>query len=177
VGGRTAVTWSPPKVEDELFGLLDDAAARGTQQRGRNGNHWLRVDGFTLVLTPDGATVVSYSTVHAERTPSQVRSKAPSRFGGGGRRGGGSKPSPGWLARRDQRLQEVPPERWLAPAQVPGYFDPDRVWITGAVVPHDHPDPVAARQAVREALRQAAAGGRWTAGQDGRHVLGGDGHR
>lgn len=169
---------SEDEAEDELFGLLDDAAARGTQGRARNGNHWLRVDGFTLVLTPDGATVVSYSTVHAERTPSQVRNKVPSRFRGGSRRGGSnSKLSADWLAKRDQRLQEVPPERWLAPEQVPGHFDPGRAWITGTVVPHDHPDPQAARHAVREALQQAAASGRWTAGQDGRHVLEGDGRR
>ena len=166
---------SEDEAEDELFGLLDDAAARGVQGRTSNGNHWLRADGFTLVLTPDGATVVSYRTVHAERTPSQVRDKVPSRFRGGRRSGG--KPSAEWLAQRDQRLREVPPERWLPPAQVPGYFDPDRAWITGAVVPHDRPDPDAARRAVREALRSAAAGGQWTAGQDGRHVLDGNGHR
>lgn len=154
------------QAEEELFDLLDDAAIRGRQRRADNGDHLLIVDGFTLVLSPDGATVVDYRTVHAERTPSQVRAKVPSRF-----HGGSKKPSPEWLARRDQWLNDIPPERRLTLEQACGFFDPDRAWITGAVLTRDRPDRDAAPDAVHDALRQAVAHGQWAAGPDGRHIL------
>lgn len=160
------------QAEEELFDLLDAAATRGRHTRTANGNHRLTVDGFTLVLTPDGATVISYRTLHAERTPSQVRNKVPSRF-----YAARSKRKADWLAQRDRWLNEVPPEGWLPHEQVPGSFDPDRVWITGAVVAHDNPEVAAAREAVRETLRHAAAEGKWTAGQGGCHILEWNGRR
>jgi hypothetical protein len=38
---------------------------------------------FTLYLSPDGRTVIGYSTRHYERTPTQVFAGQPSRFGAG----------------------------------------------------------------------------------------------
>jgi hypothetical protein len=160
------------QAEDELFDLLDDAADRGKQERAPNGNHRLKVDGFTLTLTPDGATVVSYRTLHAERTPSQVRNKAPSRFQQARR-----SRTLDWLARHDQRLLQLPPECWIPLAQVPGVFDPGHAWIIGMVVAHDQAEANAVRDAVREALQQAVVNGRWESGQDGRHILECDGRR
>jgi len=65
----------------ELFDLLDDAAERGSRDTERGGRHVLRVNACTVKLAADGRTLVRYSTLHVERTPSQVRAGVPSRFG------------------------------------------------------------------------------------------------
>jgi hypothetical protein len=157
---------------EELFALLDDAAARGRQHRIDNGNHCLAVDGFTLVLTADGATVVSYRTFHVERTPAEVRGKVQSRFGGARHRRLSSEDFAAWVAERDRAVTAVPPERWIPTAEVAELFDPSRVRITAEVIDPSREDRRVAMAAVRKELRKAAAEGRWRAAGDGRHVLG-----
>ncbi|MDA8324018.1 MAG: hypothetical protein M0030_29990 [Actinomycetota bacterium] len=184
---QAAVTLSPHAVRqfagrhrvdedtaaDELFDLLDDAAARGKRFRFASGEHALAVDGFTITLAPDGATVVRYATVHAERTPSDVRDKVPSRYGRKHRR------SPArwaaWMAERDAAVCAVQPEEWVSTGQIAGCFSPDRARITAGVVPHDQAGRAAEVRAIRERLRRAASAGRWSAGPDGCHFLAHDG--
>lgn len=157
---------------DELFDLLDDAAIRGKQYRGANGNHYLAVDGFTLVLCPDGATIVNYRTVHVERTPSEVRNKVRSRFGHSRQRS--SLNPEEWLtlmAERDRAVSEVAPDSWIPTPQILGIFDPERARITGSIAAHGRSDRAAIIDAVRENLHRAADDGHWTTGEHGRHIL------
>ncbi|MHB1433461.1 MAG: hypothetical protein ACYCVZ_15265 [Streptosporangiaceae bacterium] len=158
---------------DELFDLLDDAAARGMRFRFASGEHALAVDGFTITLAPDGATVIRYATVHAERTPSDVRDKVPSRYGRRHRR------SPArwaaWMAERDAAVCAVPPEERVPAGQIASRFNPDRARITAGVVPHDQAGRQAEVRAIRDGLRRAAAAGRWSPGPDGCHILAHDG--
>lgn len=168
--GRHRVT--EDQSEEELFGLLDDAAARGKGYR-RDGHHYLLVDGFTVVLAPDGLTVISYRTIHAERTPSEVRNKVKSRFGHRHRRLEelGPEELAAWLAERDRAVSDIAPEHWATTSQIPELFDADRARITASVIEHGRTDRYAELQAIREDLRRAAHEGRWTSADEGRHVL------
>lgn len=158
---------------DELFELLDDATARGKHLRDDNEQHILSVDGFVLTLTADGATVIDYKTVHAERTPSEVRNKVPSRFHERHLR------SPeqwaAWMIERDLAVSSVPLQDWVSTAEIGDHFDPDRARITGVVVAHDRPERPAELLAIRDCLRSAKAEGRWTTGPEGCHSLEHDG--
>jgi hypothetical protein len=184
---REAVTISPHAVRqfagrhrvdedeatDEIFHLLDDAAARGKRYRRETLIHTLSVDGFTLVLSPDGTTILSYRTVHAERTPSEVRNKVPSRFKHKHKHKPERSPEEvtALLAERDRTVSEVPPDRWLSTTQVADFFDPDRTRITASVVKHGHPNRYSILDDIREELRGAVANGRWEVADNGCHVL------
>lgn len=153
----------------ELFDLLDDAATRGKHHRIASGNHVLSVDGFRLTLTVDGRTIVSYRTLHAERTPSDVRNKVPSRFGH--KRPQNPEEWAAWMAERDDAVRNVAPENCVSVAEIASAFDPERSRITAGVIAIDDPDRQASVQAVRHELREAEANGRWMAGDLGCHLL------
>lgn len=135
--GRHRVT--EDDAADELFALLDDAAARG-KRYAENGYHHFWVDGFTLVLTPDGRTVVGYRTVHAERTPSEVRNKVKSRFQRRASEDMTAEERAALHAERDNRVADVPADRWVPTAHISDHFDPQRARITGGVIAHDRAD-------------------------------------
>jgi hypothetical protein len=153
---------------DELD-LLDDAAARGKFHRYDNGQHSLSVDGFTLTLTPDGSMVIRYTTVHADRTPSEVRNKVRSRFARGRRRT--PEQWAAWMAERDLAVSSVPREDWVPAAGISNSFDPDRARITAVIVAHDYSARAAELQTIRERLQDAKADGLWTVGMNGCHSL------
>lgn len=152
----------------ELLGLLDDAA-RGMHHRAADGSHRMSHRGFTVVLSPDGATIIGYQTSHAERTPSEVRDKVPSRFGRASHRGTGEVGS--WAKQRDHSVGHPPRDRWLKTLDIPKLFDPEHAWITSAVVDDSVPNRSALLDAVRRALGRAARAGRWVHGTAGCHNL------
>lgn len=149
----------------ELAILIRDAAASGTRHRTNDGSHRLSHRGFTIVVSPDGTVVTGYQTSHLERTPSQVRDKVPSRFGHGRQRVVEAFASP---SARDQAVGNPPR---MTSIEIATVFDPDRVWITSAVVDHSLPDRDLVVDGIRDALRRAARGGQWVAGAAGRHNL------
>ena len=67
-------------ARQELLDLAADARARGKVDK-QDGRHRLQWDAFCVWVSIDGRTLVRYRTWEAERTPSQVRNKVPSRFG------------------------------------------------------------------------------------------------
>jgi hypothetical protein len=159
----------------ELSRLLADAADSGTHRKAADGSHQLSDRGFTVTLSPDGAVMTGYETSHFERTPSQVREKAPSRFGYARQRRAEPGASP--TALRDEALINPPRNRRVTLEQIAKVFDPDTAWITAAIVDHDLPDRDVVVDGVRGALRRAARAGRWVAGTAGRFNLHHQGRR
>jgi hypothetical protein len=153
----------------ELSGLLRYAAEDGTRRKAADGSHLLSHQGFTVVLSPDGAVITGYETVHFERTPSQVRDRMPSRFGRARQRDGEPVASPS--ARRDQALLNPPKNTRVSIEEIPKVFDSKYAWVTSAVVDHDLPNRDVMVDGLRVALRSAARGGRWVAGTAGRFNL------
>jgi len=78
---------------DELRFFVGEALNKGRYTRLDDGCHRLSYRSFSVLLSPDGGTVISYSTLHYERTPRQVLEGVRSRFGRG--RNGGVHREPG----------------------------------------------------------------------------------
>jgi hypothetical protein len=166
---------SEDDAAEELFDLLDHAVERGKHIRDNRGYHRLSADGFTLIISPDDSTITSYHTLHAERTPSEVRNKVPSRFGR--RKMRTPEEWAAWHEERDRAVSEVPAELWVPTAAISDHFDPSRTRITTAVADPARPDRREVLDSVREALRQAAAAGQWNSAEDGHHFLDHEGRR
>ena len=152
-----------------LSWLLCDATDNGARRKGPDGSHRLSYQGFTVIVSPDGAVVTGYETNHFERTPSQVRDKIPSRFGHARQRGAESAATPSAL--QDLAVSNPAPNTRVTIGQIAQVFDPNSAWITAAVIDHDLPDREVAVDGVRDALRRAVRVGRWVAGTAGRFNL------
>lgn len=66
-------------AETELRSLLEDALRHGKVRRGRSGRWVVFLSGFSCFLAPDCSAVVSYKSLHAERSYSQILAGVPSR--------------------------------------------------------------------------------------------------
>ena len=69
-----------PEAEAELRTMAEDFLLRSARRISKQGYVTLARDGFEISLSPDRAALVGYSTVHKERTWTQVRAGVPSRF-------------------------------------------------------------------------------------------------
>jgi hypothetical protein len=79
---------------DELRFLVGEALRNGTYRRAVDGFHHLSYQRFAVSVTPDGGTIAGYSTLHYERTPTQVIGGVRSRFGRRRRSGPRREPGP-----------------------------------------------------------------------------------
>lgn len=111
-------------AEAELRSMLEDFLQIGAAGQKPSG-YWLLIhQGFRMVLSPDCLTMVDYTTVHAERSWSQVKAGVTSRFAADAKRR--------WRARRELALS--PPrmptrselEAGELPWQIPNQPEPER---------------------------------------------------
>lgn len=66
----------------EILTMVEDFAQRASPRETSGGYLSLVRDGYEIVLSPDKVVVTAYSTVHRERTWSQVKAGVRSRFNG-----------------------------------------------------------------------------------------------
>jgi len=140
----------------EILVVAAEAVAHGKTTRREDGRIVLEVEQFILYLSPNGKTVIGYRTRHYERTPTQVFSGVPSRFGAGKGRN------------RDRSHPQVeigPPKSLL---QLQEGIDPEAVRFS-SLATHQlakqlflHKSDPELPRLMRAALTQALAGGSWT---------------
>jgi hypothetical protein len=84
------------EAELQLRNMLEDFVVLSAPWKSRNGRLVVTWRGYSLVLTPTGDEINSYSTNHRERTWEQVKTGVPSRVSAKSRRGpSGSLPEQG----------------------------------------------------------------------------------
>ena len=68
------------EAEAQLRSMLEDFLLKSSRRESADGFLKLAREGYSLVLSPDRGSIVSYSTVHRERTWAQVKSGVGSRL-------------------------------------------------------------------------------------------------
>lgn len=68
------------EAEEEIRAFLEWALQANKHRTLKNGCHLFDYRGFKVWVSPDGAEVSKYETLHIERTPIDVRDGVPSRF-------------------------------------------------------------------------------------------------
>lgn len=77
--------WERVHGEGALEGLretCEEILIQGHHTLDDRGYHALYTEGYRLVVAPEGDAIISYDTLHRERTLAEVRSGVPSRFRG-----------------------------------------------------------------------------------------------
>lgn len=67
-------------AEAEIRALVEDALHHGKARMMPNGRWQVAIEGYKATISPNGAAIVRYATVHRERSYAQVRAGVPSRI-------------------------------------------------------------------------------------------------
>jgi hypothetical protein len=102
-------------AETELRSFLEDALRQGKVRRGPGGRWVVFLAGFTCVLAPDCSAVISYSSLHAERSYSQIVAGVPSRIS---KRHHGSSLPQGYTAGERRRVSPLDGQVGLPEAEL-----------------------------------------------------------